>query len=370
MSMPGVQLEEIWNAFLEAFSRDSIAQMLRFRLDKRLDHIVAEGAFKTEVFELLERAEEEGWDVPLVREAYRFNPASIPMLRIYEKYGLGPDIALQFGGIAHGSHQASEAGFESIVSRNNPAFDIGLWLKRLTEIKLRVCRIDINGSAQGTGFLIGPEAVLTNFHVVEPVWNEQPSKSALSCLFDYELLADGRTTPGLRVQVAPQGGILVHSKYSAAEKEGKPDRTLPNLNELDFALLRLSVPVGGQPTAGPLSEQRGWEIMPQKPLPFEVDDPIMIAQHPRGAPMKLAMDTTGVIGPNRNCTRIRYRTNTEEGSSGAPVFDRNWKLLALHHYGDPAWIFRPKYNQGVLALALIRDAITASGHGNYLDKTI
>ena len=274
------------------------------------------------------------------------------------------------GGIAQGGHRASEAGFESIVSRNNPAFDIGLWLKRLSEIKLRVCRVDINGEAQGTGFLVGPEVVLTNFHVVEPVWSGKPSNTALSCLFDYELLADGTPTPGLRIEVVQGGGILAHSKYSAAEKKGKPDQTLPNLDELDFALLRLSVPVGGQPAAGRLSEHRGWETLPQKRLSFVVDDPIMIAQHPKGNPMKLAMDTEGVIGANRNYTRIRYRTNTEEGSSGAPVFDRNWGLLALHHYGDPAWIFRPKYNQGVLALALIREAIIASGHGSYLAKTI
>lgn len=359
-------MEEIRNALLEAFSRDSLSQMLRLRLDKRLGNIVPQGAFETEVFNLLERADEEGWDVALVREAYRFNSGNISMLGIYEKYGLGPDIGIQFGGITQGSHRASERGFESIVSRNNPAFDIGLWLKRLTEIKLRVCRIDINGSAHGTGFLVGPEAVLTNFHVVEPVCNEQPCNSTLSCLFDYELLANGRPTPGLRVHLAQEGGILAQSKYSAAEKEGKPDRTVPMLNELDFALLRLSVPIGGQPSAGTLSEKRGWETLPQTRTSFAADDPIMIAQHPTGAPMKLAIDTTGVIGANSNETRIRYRTNTEEGSSGSPVFDRNWGLLALHHYGDPAWVFRPKYNQGVLALSLIRETIKASGYGRYL----
>jgi hypothetical protein len=149
--------------------------MLRFRLDKKLDHIVARAAFGTEVFELLERAENEGWDIMLVREAYRFNPGNISMLRIYEKYGLGPDIAVQSGGIAQGSHRASEAGFESIVSRKNPAFDIGLWLKRLTEIKLRVCRVDIHGSAQATGFLIGPGAAPAKTKVCRrPDYSEIP----------------------------------------------------------------------------------------------------------------------------------------------------------------------------------------------------
>jgi hypothetical protein len=28
---------------------------------------------------------------------------------------------------------------------------------------------------------------------------------------------------------------------------------------------------------------------------------------------------------------IRYRTDTEEGSSGSPVFNEQWQVVALHH---------------------------------------
>jgi V8-like Glu-specific endopeptidase len=31
--------------------------------------------------------------------------------------------------------------------------------------------------------------------------------------------------------------------------------------------------------------------------------------------------------------KIHYRAPTEGGSSGSPVFDQNWELLALHHAG-------------------------------------
>ena len=29
--------------------------------------------------------------------------------------------------------------------------------------------------------------------------------------------------------------------------------------------------------------------------------------------------------------RLRYQTNTEDGSSGSPVFNREWRVVALHH---------------------------------------
>ena len=46
--------------------------------------------------------------------------------------------------------------------------------------------------------------------------------------------------------------------------------------------------------------------------------PILIVQHPAAAPLKLAMDTEAVIGDVFGGLRLRYRTNTDHGSSGAP----------------------------------------------------
>lgn len=37
---------------------------------------------------------------------------------------------------------------------------------------------------------------------------------------------------------------------------------------------------------------------------------------------------------NANRTRVLYRNNTEVGSTGAPCFDANWNLVALHLGGN------------------------------------
>jgi V8-like Glu-specific endopeptidase len=52
---------------------------------------------------------------------------------------------------------------------------------------------------------------------------------------------------------------------------------------------------------------------------------------------------------------LRYTTNTQPGSSGSPVFDFEWNLVALHHLGDPAFDkLTAEFNQGIPANAIRR----------------
>jgi V8-like Glu-specific endopeptidase len=90
--------------------------------------------------------------------------------------------------------------------------------------------------------------------------------------------------------------------------------------------------------------------LPSQPPAFEADALIVIVQHPKGQPMKVAFDT--FIGMNANQTRITYRTNTEEGSSGSPCFDASLNLVALHHSGDPRMHLPADFNEGIPAATL------------------
>jgi Trypsin-like peptidase domain len=237
--------------------------------------------------------------------------------------------------------------------------DIRVWQSRLTQIERKVCRVELEGNAIGTGFLVGPDTVLTNWHVFE-IAKSQGKADRLGCRFDYELLTDGKVQPGQLVMLQA-GGCIDSSPYSAAEATDRPDNPPPTAAELDYALLRLAARVGEQQVEG---AARGWIALPKAVLPLAADGPILIVQHPQGMPMKLAMDTQAVIGRNGNGTRINYRTNTDPGSSGSPVFTMDWDIVALHHSGDPAWV-NPTYNQGV-PIELVRQRIEANGFGNAL----
>ena len=43
---------------------------------------------------------------------------------------------------------------------------------------------------------------------------------------------------------------------------------------------------------------------------------------------------------------MRHTVPTEPGSSGSPLFDSDWRLIALHHAGDPATV-KPEFNEAI-----------------------
>jgi Trypsin-like peptidase domain len=271
------------------------------------------------------------------------------------------DLSAQTKGVpqAEAPTNALAPGLQRNVRPYLAKLDIRVWSSRLSQIERQVCRVELEGNALGTGFLVGPDTVLTNWHVFEIAKNAG-KVDRLGCRFDYEVLPDGKVEPGQLVMLAG-ADCIDGCPYSAAEKTGSPDNPPPTMQELDYALLRLASRTGEQQLDG---APRGWIALPKTVLPMPADAPILIVQHPEGAPMKLAMDTQAVIGLNGNGTRIRYRTNTDGGSSGSPAFSMDWNIVALHHYGDPKWQ-NPLFNQGV-PIELIRQRIDAGGFTNAL----
>jgi hypothetical protein len=55
-----------------------------------------------------------------------------------------------------------QAQLERIVRQTNALLDIVGFHRRIGEIEGQVCRVDLRGKGEGTGFLVGPNAVLTN----------------------------------------------------------------------------------------------------------------------------------------------------------------------------------------------------------------
>jgi hypothetical protein len=354
--MPGVTLTEIQTAILDAYEDSELRQTVRTLMDVKLNNYVGPGPFETRVFDFIEWAERQGREVELIQVTAKARPRNAKMQEVYKKYGLSIPVYVEKAGAAgvQTPTDASDRGLEKIVKPHLSFTDFGIWRERMTRVEGQVCQITLSGAAQGTGFLVGPDAVLTNYHVMEPVLKGMKTPGDVACVFDYKKLADG-TTSQTPVGLHATDWKIDSSPYSPAEAAGTPDQAAPSADELDYALIRLAEPAGANPWSpqpGEDAPARGWVRVPDVAPELKSPMGVLIAQHPAGYPLKLAIDTEAInkenhLWLNAAGNRVRYATNTLGGSSGSPVFDLEWNLIALHHYGDPAYDHPAKYNQGV-----------------------
>ncbi|MBN2001902.1 MAG: trypsin-like peptidase domain-containing protein [Anaerolineae bacterium] len=349
LHLDGKQYEQFWKALQDAYDLSRLQRMVQFKLDKRLDQITAPGSIADVTFDLIRVAEMEGWTDRLLLSARESNPGNAQLLAFSQQFGLTP------------GNTPAHRELEKMLVNTNSFLNIAEWRERLGAVEGRVCRVEIQNSPYGTGFLLGPDLVMTNYHVVKSViegtQGQQPGDVSLR--FDYKRLADGTILNQGKVYgvLAGNGDWLVdHSPYSPVDLEaGTIKSGLPAPDQLDYALLRVDGAPGDEAIgekSEPGAPPRGWIEVKEAPYDFPPGTPLFIVQHPKGAPLQLALDTKAVIGVNANNTRVTYRTNTEPGSSGSPVFDQNWNLVALHHSGDPDSLM-PAYNEGVPLSAIV-----------------
>ncbi len=169
-----------------------------------------------------------------------------------------------------------------------------------------------------TGFLVGPGLLITNHHVFPDA--AIAAQSAVQ--MDYELRAGGAQPP-------------------MQSYELDPDRFFLADEALDYALVAVApISQRGRPIG-----DYGWSPLDgrQGKIAVVPIDALDIVQHPDGRPKEIAIRgnrpldlATGTdVGPAVMGPFLHYATDTEKGSSGAPVFNDQWEVVALHHSGVP-----------------------------------
>jgi V8-like Glu-specific endopeptidase len=69
-----------------------------------------------------------------------------------------------------------------------------------------------------------------------------------------------------------------------------------------------------------------------KKLPLkDKDQRIYVIGHPRGGKISFSLYDNLLL--DHDIPKIHYRSPTQGGSSGSPVFNQNWDLIGLHHAG-------------------------------------
>ncbi len=206
----------------------------------------------------------------------------------------------------------------------------------------RLAQIEIAGRLVGTGFLVGPDLLLTSHHVVE-----SPPLDDAVAIFDH---GGGRGVPFDALLRRPIVGIEVSSPPAQSELDRQFDAWQGvSSDRLDFALLRLAGPVADLAHPDDDGKPRGFFGLFRQRYRVDGEPLLTLVHHP--AAMSAKQSTTkGVVELNEHGSRIRYRASTLPGSSGCPVFDQRGRLVGLHQAGTgkvshllrgqaiPAWL--------------------------------
>jgi hypothetical protein len=91
--------------------------------------------------------------------------------------------------------------------------------------------------------------------------------------------------------------------------------------QLDASVLRLETSVPCDPPY-PLALS----------MPVADHDRVYVIGHPQGGTLSISIQDNRVV--DVQTPKLHYRAPTEPGSSGSPVFNQDWELVALHHAGS------------------------------------
>lgn len=326
--------EALTGALLAVFDLPTLRQMVKENFNLDLEALPSATEPEKVVASLVQIADAEGWLVPFITLARDVYPHDPQLQAAASRLGLAPSLVAAVRPNPLRRRAYTDSSLEKIITGTNSLLDIAEWRSRLSEIEFQVCRLEINSQPVGTGFLIGPNLLMTCYHVVETLLHGEDSPRDLFARFDFKISRRQVLASAGRIFSLESDWLYDFSPYNPAEVQD-PDHALPSPEELDYAILRLARSPGSQPVSEQSVEDRprGWVDLTDRAYPFPPDSPLFIVQHPEGAPLKLAMDTRAIIGFNANQTRVRYRTNTDRGASGSPCFNNQWQLVALHHSG-------------------------------------
>jgi hypothetical protein len=331
------QSRELHQALLLLFTADEFSDLLRTQLGVRLDRIASAASdMPAQTYEVIQTAERAGWTADLVRAAYLSRPGHTTLASLYDALGLSAGVEFQDSGDP--TTLATAGVSPAASSAAEGALDNQTFRRQLEDLSVRVCRVEVSGSGQSTGFLVSPDAVVTFSYGFE---NRKKLPKRVGCRFDSRTLADGTVVEGLYVEAA-RNGLIDVSPHA----------------DLGYALLRLKQPVGNAPVGGDRGGPvRGWLTLPDRPPNVVPGSTLIMPFYAEYGSQTLAVNASGVIGPAADGKHFRYQVNSRPGSAGAPCLTAEYKVFAIHQSA----FTNPAECEGVLAHA-VRERLVANGH--------
>lgn len=176
----------------------------------------------------------------------------------------------------------------------------------VARLEVRNAESEVIGWA--TGFMISPRLLLTNHHVLRTAADAAPSRAS----FRYEFDALGRPIEACVFALEPSEFFFTDAVIDVTVVAVAAETLDRRQRVARFGWLRLSM--------------SGDTVLP--------GEWVTLVHHPGGSPKQIALRQNLLI----DCWNddLWYATETAAGSSGAPVFNDSWQVVAMHRGGVPA----------------------------------
>jgi endonuclease G len=203
----------------------------------------------------------------------------------------------------------STAAAERIINTNE-LLPVG-FLSRGAEVARSIVRIvepkPLGPEAEGTGFTVSPRLLVTNNHVIP--------------------------TPNRARTLAAQFGFEYHPWGGGAAEihTFDPDAFFRTNEELDVTILALAE---GEEPAEPPGVRFGFNQLIGAQGKAIIGEWLNVIQHPGGREKAVALRENRFIDRLDDMT-IVYESDTDRGSSGAPVYNDQWEVVAIHRRSIP-----------------------------------
>lgn len=202
--------------------------------------------------------------------------------------------------------------FERAIGKNDSVYSN--FVELIASTKQKVARVVIKEGPRtigfATGFMVSSRLLLTNWHVFRKKEDVMQSEAQ----FNYEYDIYGRPKQPVSFRL-------------------RPDDFFYSLKALDYCLVAVEpVDVSGNAQLSAIS------YIFLDPTPGKLGDEdvelLNIIHHPGGDYKQLSIRENQFkkIMP----TTLWYKSDTAQGSSGSPVFNDQWQVVALHHMGVPS----------------------------------
>jgi endonuclease G len=165
-----------------------------------------------------------------------------------------------------------------------------------------------HGLRVGSGFMISPDLFITNHHVIETL--EQARDTTID--FNFELDPARRSVAPTRFALDPDRCFIT------AEED-----------DLDFTIVAIGARIEGNSDLATI----GYCPLSDDDDKHAIGMPVNIVEHPEARPKCVVIRNNTLL--YRGERTLQYETDTDVGSSGSPVFNDAWDVVALHHWGQP-----------------------------------